>query len=60
MIDREHDLPIKRQASVLRISRGSVYYLPHSGFVAGWKPENEPQYGFGHCGSFLLPFPAGN
>ena len=28
MIDREHDLPIKRQASVLRISRGSVYYLP--------------------------------
>jgi hypothetical protein len=32
---------------------------PHSGFVAGWKPENEPQY-FGHCGSFLLPFPAGN
>ena len=28
MIDREHDLPIKRQAAVLRISRGSVYYLP--------------------------------
>jgi putative transposase len=28
MIDREHDLPIKRQAEVLRISRGSVYYLP--------------------------------
>jgi len=28
MIDREHDLPITRQAEVLRISRGSVYYLP--------------------------------
>ena len=28
MIDRAHDLPITRQAQVLRISRGSVYYLP--------------------------------
>jgi putative transposase len=28
MIDRSHDLPIIRQAEVLRISRGSVYYLP--------------------------------
>src|ERR1700682_1665375 len=28
MIDREHDLPITRQAQVLCISRGSVYYLP--------------------------------
>jgi putative transposase len=28
MIDREHDLPIIKQAEVLRISRGSVYYLP--------------------------------
>jgi putative transposase len=28
MIDRQHDLPITRQAQVLRISRGSVYYLP--------------------------------
>ncbi len=27
MIDREHDLPISKQAAVLRISRGSVYYL---------------------------------
>ena len=30
MIDREHDLPIAKQAEVLRISRGSVYYLPRS------------------------------
>ena len=28
MIDREHDLPITKQAEVLRISRGTVYYLP--------------------------------
>src|SRR5947209_7022060 len=30
MIDREHDLPITKQVNVLRISRGSVYYLPRS------------------------------
>src|ERR1700691_1371875 len=28
MIDRQHDLPITRQAEVLSISRSSVYYLP--------------------------------
>lgn len=28
MIERGHDLPIKRQAQLLNISRGSVYYLP--------------------------------
>jgi hypothetical protein len=28
MIDRQHDLPITKQAEVLRISRGSVYFLP--------------------------------
>jgi putative transposase len=28
MIDREHDLPITRQAKALNISRGSVYYRP--------------------------------
>jgi putative transposase len=28
MIDREHDLPIAKQAEVLDISRGSVYYRP--------------------------------
>ncbi|SFC82085.1 putative transposase [Bosea sp. CRIB-10] len=30
MIDRQHDLPLSRQAKVLRISRGSVYYLPRA------------------------------
>ncbi len=28
MIDRTHDLPISRQAKVLNISRGAVYYKP--------------------------------
>ncbi len=28
MIDRAHDLSIVKQAEVLNISRGSVYYLP--------------------------------
>ncbi|PPQ31658.1 hypothetical protein CCR94_08270 [Rhodoblastus sphagnicola] len=28
MIDRHHNLPIARQAKVLNISRGSVYYQP--------------------------------
>jgi putative transposase len=28
MIDREHELPITKQAELVSISRGSVYYLP--------------------------------
>lgn len=28
MIDRDHELSVKRQAALLGISRGSVYYLP--------------------------------
>jgi putative transposase len=28
MIDRSHDLPLTRQAEVLKLSRSSVYYLP--------------------------------
>jgi putative transposase len=34
MIDPEHDLPIKKQAEVLEISRSSVYYQP--------RPVSEP------------------
>src|SRR5258707_5619074 len=30
MIDRKHDLSIAKQADVLKISRGSVYYLPRA------------------------------
>jgi putative transposase len=29
MIDRSHDVPLKRQAEVLGLSRGSLYYQPH-------------------------------
>jgi putative transposase len=28
MIDRQHKLPIKRQAEVLELNRSTVYYLP--------------------------------
>jgi putative transposase len=28
MIDRDHDLPLTRQAQVLRLSRSSLYYHP--------------------------------
>ena len=28
MIDRHHALPVTRQARILGLSRGSVYYLP--------------------------------
>jgi putative transposase len=28
MIDREHGLPVTKQAKILEVSRGSVYYLP--------------------------------
>jgi putative transposase len=34
MIDRDHDLPVSKQAEVLRISRGSIYYLPRPVSVA--------------------------
>ena len=34
MIDREHELPITRQAGALNVSRGSVYYLPRPVSVA--------------------------
>ena len=30
MIDRQHELPIVRQAQLLGMSRGSVYYLPRA------------------------------
>ena len=39
MIDRAHDLPITKQAKVLRISRGSVYYLPLYRRPRTTKPE---------------------
>src|SRR4051812_17253963 len=34
MIDRSHDLPITRQARMLNVSRGSVYYRPRPASAA--------------------------
>jgi putative transposase len=34
MIDRSHDLPITRQARILNVSRGSVYYRPRPASAA--------------------------
>ena len=34
MIDREHDLPITKQAEILKISRGSVFYVPRPVYSA--------------------------
>ena len=34
MIDRSHALPITKQAKALKISRGSVYYLPRPASAA--------------------------
>ena len=37
MIDRDHDLSVRRQAKALGISRGSVYYLPRPTLEADLK-----------------------
>jgi putative transposase len=42
MIDRKHDLPITKQAEVLNISRGTVYYLP--------RPVSEADLAIMRCG----------
>jgi len=34
MIDRSHDLPVTRQATLLSVSRGSIYYKPRVVSVA--------------------------
>src|SRR6516165_456549 len=34
MIDRDHDLPLTRQAAVLNISRGTLYYKPRPASAA--------------------------
>ncbi len=40
MIDRNHDLPITRQAELLGISRGSVYYM-RDVFRGGQQPDHD-------------------
>jgi putative transposase len=57
MIDREHDLPIGRQASLLGISRGSVYYLPRpvpAADLAVMRRMDELHLDFPFAGSRML------
>ena len=57
MIDREHDLPITKQVNVLRISRGSVYYLPRSVLATDLevmrRQESHPVGSFWSCPVFV-------
>jgi putative transposase len=57
MIDRAHDLPVTRQAAVLNISRGSVYYLPRAvpaGELAVMRRLDELHLEFPFAGSRML------
>src|SRR4030081_3331719 len=57
MIDRDHDLPITKQAEVLRISRGSVYYLPRpvsAGDLALMRRLDQLHLEFPFAGSRML------
>ena len=54
MIDRDHDLPVKRQAELLGISRGSVYYHPEPVSQAN---GSTPPGGDGHAASVSVPAP---
>src|SRR5205085_1526899 len=67
MIDREHDLAITKQAQVLRVSRGSVYYLPRpvsatdlevmrrNGTAAGGTPRRAGSRHARRSGKFAFP-----
>jgi putative transposase len=37
MIDRDHDLPVSRQATALGVSRSAVYYKPRAMSAADLK-----------------------
>ena len=57
MIDRDHDLPVSKQAEVLRISRGSIYYLPRpvsAGDLALMRRLDELHLEFPFAGSRML------
>ena len=57
MIDRSHDLPITRQAKMLNVSRGSVYYLPRapsSADLALMRRMDELHLDFPFAGSRML------
>jgi putative transposase len=57
MIDRSHDLPLSRQAKVLSISRGSVYYKPRpvsAGDLAIMRRIDELHLDYPFAGSRML------
>ena len=57
MIDRSHELPITRQANVLNISRGSVYYQPRpvsAGTLAIMRRIDELHLDYPFAGSRML------
>ena len=57
MIDRNHDLPIARQAKALNISRGSVYYKPQpvpAGDLALMRRIDELHLDYPFAGSRML------
>ncbi len=57
MIDRQHDLPITRQAKALGISRGCIYYLPRSVSAADlgiMRRMDELHFDFPFAGSRML------
>jgi putative transposase len=57
MIDRDHDLPMKRQAEVLRLSRSSVYYRPRpvsAGDLAIMRRIDQLHLDFPFAGSRML------
>ena len=57
MIDREHELPITRQANVLNVSRGSVYYKPRpvpAGALAIMRRIDELHLDYPFAGSRML------
>ena len=37
MIEREHELPLTRQAAMLKLSRGSLYYRPRPVTRPTWR-----------------------
>src|SRR5271155_2150473 len=57
MIDRDHDLPVQRQARLLQLSRSSVYYLPRpvsASDLATMRRIDELHLDFPFAGSRML------
>jgi putative transposase len=57
MIDRGHELPLTRQAALLRLSRGSLYYTPRpvpAGELAVMRRIDELHLNYPFAGSRML------